>query len=101
MNEHYKKELKRIMGTFHSIGFTDRFEEHLETMRRLTGWKDKKPKISEKIKIHRQSRDHFDLQSNVAIHFNLTGSLLKKFVQYNREDYILYYTTRNSKNEIF
>ena len=99
MNEHYKKELKRIMGTFNSIGFTKSFGEHLETMRRLTGWEDRNPENS-KAKIVHKSVDHFDLQSKVTTHFNLTGSLLKKFVQYNREDYILYYTTLNSINEI-
>ena len=99
LNERYKEELKRIIGTFDSIGFTDSFGEHLETIKRLTGWKDKNPEKSETRKAHK-SDDHFDPQSNLSTHFNLTGSLLKKFIQYNRDDYVLYYTTRNSMNKI-
>ena len=85
LDEHYKKELKKAIGTFDSIGFTDSLGEHLETIRRLTGWRDKNPEEMETTKVHK-SIDQF----------NLNGSLLKKFLQLNREDYILYYTIKNN-----
>ena len=74
-----------MIGTFDSIGFTDSLGEHLETIRRLTGWKDENPEEMETMKVHKSHE-----------HFNLNGSLLKKFLRLNREDYILYYTIKNN-----
>ena len=89
LNKTYIEELTKIISTFDSIGFTDRLGDHMETIRKLTGWKDN------------VKRGTLRSNNNSERHFNLTSNLLKMFLEKNIVDYTLYYTLRNNKKSNF
>ena len=83
LNQTYVKEIKKIITTFDSIGFTDMLGEYMRKMKMLTGWRD-----DDMIQVN--NINHKSLET-----FNLTTSILKKFLKLNQEDYYLYYTIKS------
>ena len=88
MTERDVKELKKIITDFDSIGFLDRFDEYLENIRDVTGWKDDAVNLGNNEKVHK-SNDYFQLTSN----------MLKIFLDVNQEDYLFYYYMKNKLNK--
>ena len=88
MTERDVKELKKIITDFDSIGFLDRFDEYLENIRDVTGWKDDAVNLGNNEKVHK-SNDYFQLTSN----------MLKIFLDVNQEDYVFYYYMKNKLNK--
>ena len=84
LNENYTREMWKIINQFESIGFQDRFEDYLENIRKVTGWRDDGTKSTNKKKTHK-SQDHL----------HLTSDLLKNFLKLNQEDYLFYYNIKN------
>ena len=84
LNENNLNEAINIMSGFDSVGFTDKFSEYMENIKTRTGWKDHDVKEPQNIKsIHKSQK-----------RFNISQSLLERFLEINREDYILYYTMK-------
>ena len=74
----------KVINQFDSIGFQERFEDHLENIRKVTGWRDDGTKQTNKKKIHK-SQDYL----------HLTSDMRKTFLNMNQEDYLLYYNITN------
>ena len=85
MNETYLDEAIQLMSSFDSIGFTERFSEYLSYIKSITGWKDSDKKKGKPVKYTHKSNHTFAL----------TQEILQKFLNINREDYILYYTMKH------
>ena len=81
-NEIKLDEAINIMSTFDSVGFTDKFSEYLENVKTITGWKDNDVNKEKNTKIIHKSHQSF----------NPTARILQKFLEINRQDYLLYYT---------
>ena len=81
LNETFTNEATKIMGEFDLVGFTDRFDDYLTKIRSITGWK--KGAVSS-VKRHKTSQN-----------FDLTQPIVKKFLERNQEDYLLYYTMKH------
>ena len=86
LNENYTREMWKVINQFDSIGLQERFEDHLENIRKVTGWRDDGTKQTNNKKIHK-SQDYL----------HLTSDMRKNFLNMNQEDYLLYY---NIKNEL-
>ena len=80
LNLLYTRETKKLISRFDSIGFVDMFGEYLENIKMVTGWKAD----VNNIEVVHKSRETF----------NLTRSILKKFLKINQEDYLLYYNLK-------
>ena len=76
------RELVTVINELDSIGFQDRFDDYLDNLRSITGWKDNKSKKKEVI---HKSTDYL----------HLTSDLLKKFLKCNQEDYLIYYNIKS------
>jgi len=72
-----------IMSSFDSVGFTDQFSEYFSHMKLITGWKDKKGK-----------KDIDSVHKSIKT-FSPTHLFIKKFLEINKEDYLLYDTMKN------
>ena len=88
MTERDVKELMKIIADFDSIGFLDNYDEYLENIRNVTGWKDDVVTRENNEKVHK-SKDYFQLTSNI----------LKTFLDLNQEDYVFYYYMKNKRNK--
>ena len=96
LNQVYVKEMKQIITTFDSVGFTDMFEEYLGNIKRVTGWKDDDMQRSKRTKNCYSFTDKNCKTVHKSIKtFSLTSSILTKFLKLNQEDYYLYYTMKN------
>ena len=75
---------------FDSVGFQDSFEDYLEMIRKVTGWRDDGTNQAKEKKVH-ESQDHL----------HLTSDMLKNFLKWNQEDYLFYYTIKNKLDPIY
>ena len=85
LNGTYLDKAIQLMSSFDSIGFTERFSEYLSYIKSITGWKDSDKKKGKPVKYTHKSNHTFAL----------TQEILQKFLNINREDYILYYTMKH------
>ena len=91
LTQEYTKALTTIISRFNSIGFVDMFGEYLERIRLVTGWAAYKRNKNE------YKRKKFPILHKSRKTFNLTSSILKKFLKTNQEDYLLYYTLKGDR----
>ena len=89
MNESYLAEAIDIMSKFDSIGFTDRFSEYLSHMISITGWKVENKRQKNIASVHKSHQI-----------FNVTQSIIKTFLESNKEDYLLYYTMKHKIKKV-
>ena len=87
LNERLTTEMKMILNDFDLIGFSDNLEDYFETIRKITGWKDR---LNKDIRIHK-SKDTF----------NITRNMLEKFLKLNQKDYMFYNKMKNNIIEYF
>ena len=90
LNHSYVLETTKIINKFDSIGFLDKYDEYLEIIRKVTGWKEDNTRQTKKKKVH-QSQNHL----------SLTSDRLKKFLMLNQEDYLFYYNLRKNLSSIY
>ena len=88
LNQNYMADMMKILSEFDSIGFLDRFEEYLETIRNITGWKE-----NDVVKIDKVHESQDSLK--------LTSKMLKSFLNMNKEDYLFYYYMKNKLYPIY
>ena len=81
LNETFANEATKIMGEFDLVGFTDRFDDYVTNIITITGWKKGAVNMFKK---HKTSQN-----------FNLTQKIVKKFLERNQEDYLLYHTMKH------
>ena len=90
LNDTYLNDAIHLMSSFDSVGFTEKFSEYLSYIKFITGWKDNNKKKAKPIE-HTHKSNHT---------FVPTQEILQKFLDINREDYILYYTMKHVIKEI-
>ena len=81
LNETFANKAIKIMDAFKLVGFTDRFDDYLTNIRSITGWETG---VVSSLKRHKTSHN-----------FNVTQEIVKKFLERNQEDYLLYYTMKH------
>ena len=81
LNKTFANEATKIMGEFDLVGFTDRFLDYVTNIRTITGWK--------------QGAVNTDKMHKTSQNFNLTQEIVKKFLEKNQEDYLLYYSMKH------
>ena len=87
LNENLMKEIYDIVNSLDFVGFTDNLDGYYEKIRQITGWKNEVDKVK---RVHRSRNT-----------FNLTRSLVSKFIDLNQYDYIFYYAMRNKYTQHF
>ena len=90
LNETYVDEAIHLMNSFDSVGFTEKFSEYLSYIKSITGWKDNDKKKAKTVE-HSHKSNHT---------FVPTQEILQKFLDINREDYVLYYTMKHAIKKI-
>ena len=87
LNENLMKEIYDIVDSLDFVGFTDNLDGYYEKIRQITGWKNEMDKVN---RVHKSSST-----------FNLTRSLISKFIDLNQYDYMFYYAMRNKYTQHF
>ena len=82
LNETLMDEVYDLTNGLDLVGFTDTLDSYFEEIGQTTGWITKMNNVDVK-KIHKSRST-----------FNLTRSLISKFIALNQHDYMFYYTMR-------
>ena len=90
LNEKYVAEMMEMLSEFDSIGFLDRYDEYLESIKFITGWKDDQTNQVNDKKVHKSQE-----------YLQLTSRMLKNFLNMNQEDYLFYYYMKNQLAPIY
>ena len=87
LNETLMKQIYDVTNSLDLVGFTDNLDGYYEKIRQITGWKNKVKNVK---RLHKSSST-----------FNLTRSLISKFIDLNQNDYIFYYAMKNKYSQHF
>ena len=87
LNEHLMKEIYDIVNSLDFVGFTDNLDGYYEKIRQITGWKNEVDTVK---RVHKSRST-----------FNITRSLISKFIDLNQYDYMFYYAMRNKYTQHF
>ena len=85
--EKQMKQIHDITNSLDLIGFTDNLEGFFEKISEITGWKNEVKYIK---RVHKSRST-----------FNLTRSLISKFIDLNQNDYMFYYAMKNKYSQHF
>ena len=89
LNENHMEDIYNIGNDFDLIGFKDNLDVYFDEIRHITGWRNE---------VNHVNRIHTHKSSDT---FNLTRSLISKFIDLNENDYMFYYAMRNKFRQNF
>ena len=89
LTKNHMKEIYKIANGFDLIGFKDDLDGYFDKIRQITGWRNEVNQVN---RIHRHKSSDT---------FNLTRSLISKFIYLNENDYMFYYAMRNKSRQNF